>query len=269
MPVKITHYDLFAGIGGFSYAIDEVFGKKNVKHIFVEINQFCQAVLKKHWRDGELYGDIREFNTYIEQTQKTQTIEENNLQILTGGFPCQPFSTAGHKKGTEDDRYLWSEMFRTIQLIRPQWVVAENVYGILTTQGGLAFQQVWSDMETEGYEVQSFIIPAVSVNAPHRRNRVWIVAHTCSKGLEGKDHQRRQNSRHNRKNWDRDWKEVAFECCVCELDDGLSRRMVQLSNGTKISVSKWRNESLNAFGNAIVPQVAMKIFEAIKYTINI
>jgi len=316
---KILHIDLFAGIGGFSYAVDCVFGKENVKHTFVEINDFCQAVLKKHWEDGVFYGDIKEFITES-KINKEQSSGER-FTILTGGFPCQPFSLAGQRQGKQDNRYLWPEMFRTIQLTKPQWVIAENVYGLLTIEGGLVFEQVCSDLEAEGYEVQPLIIPAVSVNAPHRRDRVWIVANKPSKRLEGRNIQQTARTRGNecgsenlnasnprckrqaeqqkqtkrseqcdfnasnstswqprkqteqegresfsRRDWEREWKEVALERCVCELDDGLSRRMVRLPSGRKISYARWRQEGIKAFGNAIVPQVAMKLFEAVKYT---
>ncbi|HRZ95214.1 MAG TPA: DNA cytosine methyltransferase [Candidatus Moranbacteria bacterium] len=102
---------------------------------------------------------------------------EGRVDLLTGGFPCQPFSQAGKRRGTDDDRYLWPEMLRVIRLVKPRWVIAENVRGLLTMQNGLVFEQVCSDLENSGYEVQPFIIPAVSVNAPHRRDRIWFVAH--------------------------------------------------------------------------------------------
>jgi DNA (cytosine-5)-methyltransferase 1 len=104
------------------------------------------------------------------------------VDLLTGGFPCQPFSQAGKRKGTSDDRYLWPEMLRVIRLTKPTWVIAENVSGILTIEQGMVFEQVCLDLEGEGYEVQPFIIPAVSVNAPHRRDRVWFVAHSKNIG---------------------------------------------------------------------------------------
>jgi DNA (cytosine-5)-methyltransferase 1 len=302
--MKITHYDLFAGIGGFSYAVDQVYGKENTKHIFVENNQFATAVLKKHWPEGEYWGDIREFiaHTRSEEQRGLSDSERKEISsigerfILTGGFPCQPFSQAGKRHGTQDNRYLWPEMFRVIQLVKPQIVVAENVYGILTIEGGLVFEQVCSDLEAEGYEVQPLVIPAVAVNAPHRRDRVWIVAHRKS-GREWGDEQERSGTRQpeaevrnrdsnaldtqsrqsrkqtkqkrresfNRRDWERDWKEVAFATCNDRVDDGLSKRMVRLPDGTKISYAKWRQEGLKAFGNAIVPPLAIQILKGIKY----
>jgi len=203
----ITHIDLFSGIGGFAYAIDNVFGKENVKHIFCENDKFCQAIIRKHWPSSAIHGDIRGFtansadngrphwraleqgrqdkDNKIRQTEKDKQVREGrerelgttNPFILTGGFPCQPFSQAGVRKGTSDDRYLWPEMLRVIRETKPRWVIAENVRGILTIQDGMVFEQVCSDLEREDYEVRAFIIPAIAVGAPHRRDRVWFVAH--------------------------------------------------------------------------------------------
>ena len=102
---------------------------------------------------------------------------EGRIDLVTGGFPCQPFSQAGKRRGTDDDRYLWPEMLRVIRLAKPRWVIAENVRGLLTMQNGMVFEQVCLDLENSGYEIQPFIIPAVAVNAPHRRDRIWFVAH--------------------------------------------------------------------------------------------
>lgn len=156
-----THLDLFSGIGGFALASNQA-GFKTVG--FCEIDPYCQAVLKKHWPGTPIHGDIRgiEGNDY------------RGISLLTGGFPCQPFSVAGRKRGKEDDRYLWPEMLRVIREARPRWIVGENVANIVN----LALDQVHIDLESEGYEVESVIIPACAVDAPHRRDRVWILAHS-------------------------------------------------------------------------------------------
>ncbi|MFA6973145.1 MAG: DNA (cytosine-5-)-methyltransferase [Parcubacteria group bacterium] len=197
----MKHLDLFSGIGGFAYAIDQVW--PGAEHIFCDNDKFCQQVLKKHWPNSKIYGDIRAIRSrrFIADsdsdrcigrgkkinTTKTNKQTQRNLKkyyakinILTGGFPCQPFSQAGKRRGTEDDRYLWPEMLRVIRLTKPNWVIAENVRGLLTMQGGVVFEQVCLDLEDSGYEVQPFIIPAVAVNAPHRRDRIWFVAHAIS-----------------------------------------------------------------------------------------
>ena len=206
----MNHLDLFSGIGGFAYAVDQVW--PDATHVFCEIDKFCQAVLKKHWPNSKIYGDIRGITTnplgygfYAEHDTEGKTFLErlkakeenprrgcrvefsptNTVDLLTGGFPCQPFSAAGKRRGTEDDRYLWPEMLRVIKLTQPKWIIAENVRGLLTQQGGLVFEQVCLDLEACGYEVQPFIIPAVAVNAPHRRDRIWIIANRKSERSGG------------------------------------------------------------------------------------
>ena len=156
--------DLFSGIGGFSLAaqwagIDTV--------AFCEKEPYCQKVLKKNFPDIPIFSDIKN----LKRSDINGTID-----IITGGFPCQPFSIAGRKKGTEDDRDLWPEMLRVIQEFQPTWIIGENVANFVN----MAFQRTKTDLESEGYEVQPLIIPACSVGAPHRRDRVWIVAYAES-----------------------------------------------------------------------------------------
>jgi len=129
--------------------------------------EFPRKVLDYHFPNADSHIDIckTDFTKYA-----------NTIDILTGGFPCQPFSLAGKRKGTDDERYLWGEMLRAIQEIKPRFVIAENVFGITSIDGGLVFEQVCLDLENEGYEVQPFIIPACSKNAPHRRDRCWFIA---------------------------------------------------------------------------------------------
>lgn len=162
---NMRHLDLFSGIGGFALAVDTVW--PGAEHIFCDNDPFCQVILKKHWPKSKIYGDIRGF------VQPRIPIE---IDLLTGGFPCQPFSHAGQRRGTLDDRHLWPEMYRVIREFRPHFVVAENVRGLLSIDGGLVFEQVCTDLEAISYEVQAFVIPACAVNAPHRRDRIWIVA---------------------------------------------------------------------------------------------
>ena len=340
----MKHLDLFSGIGGFALAADRVFGE--VEHTFVEHDPFCQAILRKHFPNSKIYGDIRSFATdssskrarMEEQDSGTQrrassiqpeskmvryeNMESNAernatssrpLTILTGGFPCQPFSQAGRRKGTEDDRYLWPEMFRVIRATNPTWVIAENVRGLVTWNDGMVLETVCADLESEGYEVQPLIIPAVAIGAPHRRDRVWIVANrndarngTSTSGLRPEDrtkgseewqhslnrisrqgsitsHTRQQlreqgsgermeadttigatctetNQREYQYSWADDWREVALATCHDGVDDGIPRRMGDVT----ISGARHRKEGLKACGNAIVPQVAMEIFKAIR-----
>lgn len=168
MATKMTHASLFSGIGGFEVAADWA-GFENLFNC--EIDPFCRAVLHYHYPNAIQYVDIR----------NTDFIPwRGRIDVLTGGFPCQPFSIAGKRKGTEDNRYLWPQMLRAIHEIRPGWVVGENVLGIVNWSQGLVFEQVCADLEIEGYEVQPYILPACGVGAPHQRYRTWFVAHLCS-----------------------------------------------------------------------------------------
>ena len=159
--------DLFSGIGGFSYAAEKLVGGYETV-AFCEQDEFCQQVLRKHWKDVPIYDDVRT----IDATRL------GNIDIVAGGFPCQAVSQAGLQKATEDDRWLWDEMLRIIQDCKPKWIIGENVVGLININQGILFEQVQTDLEKEGYSVQSVVIPAASKNAPHRRDRVWIIAHS-------------------------------------------------------------------------------------------
>lgn len=164
--------DLFSGIGGFSLGLERA-GMETVA--FCEFDKKAQLVLKKHWPEIPIYDDIRQL------TGKQIAEEIGAIELICGGFPCQPFSQAGKRRGDQDDRHLWPEMFRLIQEIRPNWVIGENVAGLIN----MGLDQVLSDLEGEGYTCQTFIVPACAVNAPHRRDRVWIVAHSDGDGRGG------------------------------------------------------------------------------------
>ena len=166
----MKHGSLFSGIGGFDLAAEWA-GWENMFHC--EWNPFGQKVLKHYWPNAATYEDI---------TKTDFTIWRGRIDILTGGFPCQPYSAAGKRLGKEDERHLWPEMLRTIREIQPRWVVGENVLGLVNWNGGLVFEEVQADLEAEGYEVQPFILPAASVNAPHKRDRVWFVAYSNNDG---------------------------------------------------------------------------------------
>jgi DNA (cytosine-5)-methyltransferase 1 len=281
------HGSLFSGIGGFDLAA-EWMGWENVFHC--ELNAFGQKVLKHYWPNAISYEDI---------TKTDFTIHRGTIDILTGGFPCQPYSMAGKRLGKEDERHLWPEMLRAIREIQPRWVVGENVLGLVNWSGGLVFHEVQADLEAAGYEVQPYVLPACAVNAPHRRDRVWFVAkrteckygfYTCSNKqyniceqcedgdnyelwdatdtncevLEHGNRQRKTSGRTNEEkrtksfNIPRDWETFPTQSPICTGDDGISSRL------DGITFSKWRNESIKAAGNAIVPQVVMPIFKAIE-----
>ena len=164
----MRHGSLFSGIGGFDLAAQWM-NWTNVFH--TEWNEFGQKVLQHHFPQSISYHDI---------IKTDYTIHNGDIDIITGGFPCQPFSLAGKRKGKDDERYLWHEMLRAIQQIQPTYVVAENVRGLLTIDGGMVFEQVCADLEAEGYEVQPILLPAAGVNAPHRRDRIFIVGYAAN-----------------------------------------------------------------------------------------
>ncbi len=300
MTNKIIHASLFSGIGGFDLAA-EWMGWKNAFHC--EWNEFGQKILKYYWPNSVSYGDI---------TKTDFTIWRGKIDVLTGGFPCQPYSLAGKRKGKEDERHLWPEMLRAIREIAPRYIVGENVYGLVNWNGGLVFNEVQADLEAEGYEVQPVILPACAVGAPHRRERVWFVAYSnkCTtgpskastriirKGSNNNDEQeerREQTEQHigcsdvlrtdtdtsneglqrsqdkrsikeSRAKRNKQptrlfqprWDKFPIEAPIYSGNDGLSSKL------DGITFPKWRNESIKAYGNAIVPQVALQIFKAIQ-----
>lgn len=383
---KFTHGSLFSGIGGPEIAA-EIMGWKNMFHC--EINPFGRKILDYWFPNSKSYEDI---------TKTDFTEWREKINVLTGGFPCQPFSVAGQRKGAEDNRYLWPEMLRAIREIQPDWVVGENVAGILSmVQPGsetalgreeslfgevdrkrilhrqeYVVETVCNDLEREGYSVQPVVIPACAVGAPHRRDRVFFIAHRADAGVKGmqrkwKDNilsgrtasdtnshrwrdgknrqvtiaerkgtadigtfredetssysqcsgsgqiqqeiQSEQSNGHSfdsnggewdapyssseglstlrfptsieKKKWENEdgcsvrpagnvrrasfaerWKNFPTQSPVCSRDDGISTRL------DGIAFSKWRQESIKAYGNAIVPQVMYEIFQAIQETYN-
>lgn len=286
----MRHASLFSGIGGPEVAA-EMMGWKNVFHC--EINPFGRKVLEYWFPDSESYEDI---------TKTDFTKYRGKIDILTGGFPCQPFSYAGKRGGQEDNRYLWQEMFRAIGEIRPAWVVGENVAGITTmvescritdlgcpaslfeedsdlheyrAEFTFTIERICKDLEDLGYSVQPMLIPAAAVGAPHRRDRVFIIAYAenticnrCNrKPLESK---RASNKREQRVPCSRSFQwfptpegtKVSIPRAgkfqifrpICRANDGFPEGM--------------DCEAIKAYGNAIVPQVMFRIFQAIESTYN-
>ena len=164
--------DLFSGIGGFSYAAEQ-FGIKTIG--FVEKDEFCQKVLKKHWKNVPIESDIR----------NVKGDNYGTATIVSGGFPCQPFSVAGKRKGQDDDRYLWDETIRVVAECKPRWFIGENVDGLVNIQEGMVLRQVQDDLEKEGFQVQCLVIPASGVGAWHQRKRIWIIGHNVSNTNSG------------------------------------------------------------------------------------
>lgn len=370
----MIHIGLFEGIGGFSLAASHM-GWKTITTC--EINPFGQMVLKYYWPNAYHHSDIKTLNYDTINSELSNRFGEgwrNDDIIITGGFPCQPYSLAGKRLGTADDRHLWPEMLRIIREVQPTWVVGENVFGLINWNGGLVFDEVQTDLEAEGYEVQPYVLPAASVNAPHKRDRVWFVAHransrakemqqarengiyrpriapdSCLHGHEllgfGQDRSTQEQSKgdiEKRKRIRDDirgaceqgitsnsesqqsermrfnecescqsqQREFRGSCCegITESIDSnsyykrLERSKIEGSIGTSwtnrdkqssrllqsdwenfptfspvctrndgfpgkladMSISRWRNESIKALGNAIVPQVALEIFKVIQ-----
>jgi len=292
----MKHIGLFEGIGGFSLAARWM-GWETIA--WCEWNEFGQKVLKHHFPKATPHGDI---------TKTDFTIYNGQCDILTGGFPCQPYSSAGKRLGKEDERHLWPEMLRAIREIEPTYIVGENVRGLLSWNGGMVFDEVCTDLENLGYQVAPCLIPAVGVNAPHKRERIWFVAYSESSrsrrisginnGREsfceekrvgfwnkfdnngdkgdatdtssgrvsgyGRKSEREQiqttkfDKNNSKLNSRMEWEQFPTQSPICSRNDGLSARL------DGIAFSKWRNESIKAGGNAIVPQVAYQIFKAIE-----
>ena len=272
----MIHLDLFSGIGGFSLAAQWVWKEEHHVHCFVENDPFCQKVLKKHWPNTLIHNDIKDYKH-----------DGTAITLLTGGFPCQVFSVAGKRKGKEDDRYLWPEMFKIITEVKPTWVIGENVPGIINME----LNQVLSDLENQGYETQTLIIPACAVDASHRRDRVWIVAY--AKHSRG-DRQRRQKIQQRKLSYNEF--EVSSKRIGEDMADTIGERQQNHKGGSKAKRSnrsrtlsgcngssrkhaKWLPEPgvgrvangiprkvdrLRSLGNAIVPQCVMPIMQAIK-----
>ena len=350
---KLRHGSLFSGIGGFDLAA-EWMGWDNVFHC--EWNEFGQKVLKHYWPQAESFSDI---------TKTDFTKYYGTVDIITGGFPCQPYSSAGKRKGKEDERHLWPEMCRAIREVSPRFVVGENVRGLTNWNGGMVFEEVCAELESYGYQVAPVIIPACGVDAPHRRERIWFVAYAKSAGARqniggirsqfercdkrtqnelfatnangtdpgdydrANDRETEKVRRENESNVSRElssygnasnangsptkytiqtrrnlptseisngdatnsnstnnktrtlgqvlgkpnrkkangysyvecpnqWQNFPTESPICGRNDGLPSEL------DGITFSKWRNESIKAYGNAIVPQVAFQIFKALE-----
>ena len=209
----MTHASLFTGIGGFDLAAEWT----GIENVFqVENDKFCQKVLEKNFPNVKRYLDIKDFDG---------TEYKNRIDIISGGFPCQPFSQAGKRKGNKDERALFPEMLRIIREVKPKWIVGENVSGILSIHDGEYFEEILTSLENEGYKVQSFIIPASAVNAPHRRDRVWIIANSNnSTSARQRKHSGKilpyKESEGLRDNWSESWYEVATR--LCRISNGLS-----------------------------------------------
>ena len=239
--------DLFSGIGGFALGLERA-GMETVA--FCENDAFCQKVLAKHWPDIPIHENIEE----LDGRQYRGTI-----QLICGGFPCQPYSVAGHQRGAEDDRALWPEMLRVIREVEPSWIICENVPGIIN----LELDNCLSSMENSGYSCQSFVVPACAVDAPHRRDRVWVVAHASIKRLQGSEETGdSERSGEDGKQFSAGLNGISgrdkssAQSCLGGMADGVSRWLDEPGGTPRvIEGCPDRVNRLKALGNAVVPQV--------------
>ena len=265
--MRLTHGSLFTGIGGFDLAAE----KAGFQNIFqVENDGFCQNLLVKNFPDTEKYWDIKLFNG--ERYKGT-------IDVISGGFPCQPFSHAGQRAGTTDDRYLWGEMLRVINEVQPSYIIGENVAGLISMDDGRTLETILTDLEAEEYIPEVFVIPACAVQAWHRRDRVWIIAHSNHnrelarlRKIQRKDEEVSKRNKSPELNNSSDNGNVAnsgteglqgnkhTERLPAERSWWASEPgMDRVANGIPRRVDR-----IKALGNAIVPQVVLPIFEAIK-----
>ena len=232
--------DLFSGIGGFSLGLERA-GMETVA--FCEIEPYPRKVLAKHWPGVPIYDDVR---TLTKERLDADGI--GPIDVISAGYPCQPFSTAGERRGAEDDRHLWPEVNRLISEYRPSWFIGENVSGHIS----MGLDQVLSDLEGQGYTWGSFIIPACAVGADHRRDRVWIIAYPNGKhGAECTQEQIFRQSDLQVKLGggfkDKGKRPSTAEAFFCGESDGVPGRV----------------DRLKGLGNAVVPQIPEIIGKAI------
>ena len=239
MDPVVRHLDLFSGIGGFALACRMVGGIETVA--FCEREPYCQKVLAKHWPSVPICPDIHDL----------KGTEYGTVELITGGYPCQPFSTAGERRGENDDRHLWSEVRRIVETARPRWCLFENVAGHIT----LGLDQVLSDLDSIGYTAGATVLPACAVGAGHRRDRVWIVANAkCGDAQEFRvcEGEVREEGAE------------ASDGLVHGFDFGMGWNIESriLRGGDGVSAKVDGSKRVKALGNAIVPQVAAEIIRA-------
>jgi DNA (cytosine-5)-methyltransferase 1 len=268
--------DLFSGIGGFSLGLHRS-GMNTVQ--FVEKDPYCRQILEKNFPGVPIHDDIRTFKY------------DKPVQLICGGFPCQPFSQAGLRRGKDDDRHLWPQMARIIQEVRPRWVIGENVSGIIN----LELDEVLATLEGENYQCQTLVIPACAVNAPHRRDRVWIVAHTVSNSERPTYRERTFWASDNKQNnWDKIWDDFRNRCETMAHSESIriqggrpsgeqkpktyGGEKLSMRGGSRENTDFWavepklgrvangiprRVDRLKALGNAVVPQIVEIIGKAV------
>ena len=270
--------DLFSGIGGFSLGLESTGFFKTIA--FVEKDKFCQKVLQKNFPNIPIEDDVRNVKG-----------EKYRADVVTGGFPCQPFSVAGKRRGTDDDRFLWDETIRIVSETKPKWFIGENVEGIINIQDGMVFRQIHDELESEGFETQSFIIPASGKGAWHQRKRVWIIG--CNEKnisntndirsvrvqkseeeiIGGPKATSNSSSSHDVWNTESTRRESSFvgpgkgefrgasawgKQCESNWFETISK-LCGVPNGVSATMDKDRANRIKSLGNSIVPQIAREI----------
>jgi len=276
---KLKLLDLFSGIGGFSLGLESTGFFETIA--FVEKDKFCRQILKKNFNNIPIEEDIR-------------NVRGTNYaaDIITGGFPCQPFSVAGKRKGTDDDRYLWDETIRVVAECKPRWFIGENVEGLININNGVVLRQVQNDLEEQGFQVQCIVIPASGIGAWHQRKRVWIIGFNATNSnnngsyrSQGNETKQSCNEQKDRLSF-RDDKDVpntdsirhrrwSSEGCTNEKSRVISKgcdditkfktwwqtqsELCGVPNGVSYELDKDRSNRIKSLGNSIVPQIARQL----------
>ena len=283
---RLNHLDLCSGIGGFALGFE--WAELSNPIGFCDIDKWCRQILAQHWPDVPVYDDVKEIANGPER------FIQQPIDILTAGYPCQPFSLAGKRQGEEDDRHIWPHIFRIVTQQRPTWCVFENVYGHIS----MGLDNVLLDLEAEGYATRTFVVPACGIKALHKRDRVWIVAYSESNQEDGElrttqpkydkgDTWLESECSNNRQpggttsqdvadTSKQGWEGIPQESLLWESDLSQQSRRSCANFGELWSVEPnvgrvadgvpKRVDRLKGLGNAIVPQIAMQIGLAIKST---
>ena len=259
--MKLKLLDLFSGIGGFSLGLESTGYFETIA--FVEKDKFCQQVLKKNFKDIPIESEVRDVKG-----------DRYAADIVCGGFPCQPFSVAGKRKGTDDDRYLWDETIRIIRECKPRWFIGENVEGIINIQKGVVLRQVCDDLEREGFQVQCLVIPASGIGAWHQRKRIWIIGCNISNSIselsDGCSSSTRDSSTEQQRlvsNKSKDRNKIRSKAKRCSEQTKswwqTQSELCGVPNGISTELDKDRANRIKSLGNSIVPEIAREIGQSI------
>jgi DNA (cytosine-5)-methyltransferase 1 len=259
---KLKLLDLFSGIGGFSYGLEQTQGFETIA--FCEKDAFCQKVLKKHWNNIPIYDDIKNLDA-----------RKIKADIVTFGIPCQPFSVAGKRKGSSDERWLWTETLRVVAETKCRWCILENVDGIINIEEGQVLQQVLKDLEEKNFESRCFVLPTSGFGAPHQRKRIFVIGYNAANS-NGKlsngcsSSTRNSNTEQQRldSNKSKDWNKIRSEVERCNEQTSWWQRKVKskffrVPDGLSTRMDRFRKDRCRSLGNSICPEIAKEIGLAI------